>query len=328
MKLRISSVLILLIALLLPFSRQKPLVLDHNDDPFVFHLQKESLKIAQFTDLHLAFGFDANDRKTLKLISNITAETKPDLIVLSGDQTLSITAPARHRQLIRHMESLKTPWTFVFGNHEADYHKMERLLKVIFTMNTKYMYFKVGPLLENGGYGNFTINYLYEDNPFYNLYLLDSKAELKIPGSGRLFVYDYFSEAQVDWYHNKVMIDKINNIKSTVFAHIPLIQYADALLIENKDKVKGIIGERISHQEVDTGFFNAMVESTVSEAFFAGHDHLNNFTFEKDGIILGYGQISGYNGYGTLRRGARIIEIDESKMFKTYVVYEDLSYEY
>ena len=55
MKLRISSVLILLIALLLPFSRQKPLVLDHNDDPFVFHLQKESLKIAQFTDLHLAF---------------------------------------------------------------------------------------------------------------------------------------------------------------------------------------------------------------------------------------------------------------------------------
>ncbi len=327
MTLRSNSIFATLLALLLPFARRAPVVFVRDDEPFVFHLEKESLKIVQFTDLHLAFGFDKHDRQTLALITKITQETKPDLIVLSGDQTLSITAPARHRQLIRHMESLETPWTFVFGNHEGDYHKIEHLLDVIFTMKTKYMYFKVGPILESGGFGNFAINYLYEGNPFYNIYLLDSKAELNIPNSNKLFIYDYFSAAQVEWFKNKVMVDKVNNTRSTVFAHIPLIQYEEALLPENKDKMKGVVGEWISHQEVDTGFFDAMVQSTVSEAFFAGHDHLNNFTYEKDGIILGYGQISGYNGYGTLKRGARIIEIDETRKFSTYIVYEDLSYE-
>ncbi len=326
MKLKIHCVFALLFALLAPFASKPPIVYERDDEPFVFHLEKESLKIAQFTDLHLAFGFDKNDRKTLALISDITRETKPDLIVLSGDQTLSITAPARHKQLIRHMESLKTPWTFVFGNHETDYHKTERLLKVIFEVPTKYMYFKIGPILKDGGYGNFALNYYYEGNPFYNVYLLDSKAELNLPG--RIFVYDYFSDDQVAWFRNKVMVDKVNNVKSTVFAHIPLKQFEEAMLPENVHKMKGVAGEWISSQEVDTGFFDVMVESTVSEAYFAGHDHVNNFTYTKDGIILGYGQISGYNGYGTLKRGARIIEIDEAKNFSTYIVYEDLSYEH
>lgn len=329
MKLKYNTVFALLFALVLPFSRQNTDILMRDDNPIFFNLTNKSLKIAQFTDLHLTFGFDANDQKTFRLIKKITEETKPDLIVLTGDQTLSVSSGARYHQLTRKMEELKTPWTFTFGNHDGDFKKKEFLLKRMNKNNPKYLYFKSGPVLDKGGYGNFVIQCFYEDTPFYNVYLLDSKSKIKGHRPGKFFLYDYFSDDQVEWYRSKVMSDKENNVKSTAFAHIPLMQFKEALLSENSTFVKGHINESISYQEIDTGFFRAMKESTVAEGFFAGHDHLNNFTYEKDGITLGYGQLSGYNGYGKgVKRGARIIEIDEEQNFSTYIVYEDLSYEY
>lgn len=299
-----------------------------DDAPYKFSLDKPSLKIVQFTDLHLAYGFDANDRKTLKLIKDITLETKPDLVVFTGDQTLSISAPARYRQLIRHMEKLNTPWTMVFGNHENDFHSFDRIINAINTTPSQNLFFKLGPALNDGGYGNFSFNYYYDNNPFYNLYFLDSKTELKHKQTALdLSKYEYFSEAQVAWFKDKVTIDKGLNIKSTVFTHIPLVQYTKALEDPYESMIVGTRGEGVYSQGRDTLFYQAMKDSEVSTSIFVGHDHKNNFTLNYDGILLGYGQASGYNGYGNLNRGARVIEIDETQTLETYIIYGDLTCE-
>lgn len=326
MKLRIYTVFALLSTLLV--TKVPSLKINYSDDlPFEIALENESLKIVQFTDLHLTYGFDEFDKRTFALIKNITAEVKPDLIVFTGDQTLSISAPSMYRKLILYMEEFKTPWTFVFGNHDDDFHFFSTLLDSIFRVYTTHMYFKVGPELEDGGYGNFAINTTFGGVPFYNLYFLDSKTEQMTFNRVGVSKYLHFSNAQVSWFKDKVEADKLNNIKSTVFTHIPLVQHRLSLEEEHKDKVKGYQGESVYSQNIDTGFFQAMVDSGVSEAIFFGHDHLNSFTFTHEGITMGYGRISGYNGYGTLKRGARIIEIDETKTLKTYLIYEDLTYE-
>ena len=67
--------------------------------------------------------------------------------------------------------------------------------------------------------------------------------------------------------------------------------------------------EQISSQSKDTGFFDSMLTNGMSQAVFVGHDHRNNFVFTHQGIKLVYGRNSGYNAYGGLTRGARIIEI-------------------
>jgi hypothetical protein len=65
-------------------------------------------------------------------------------------------------------------------------------------------------------------------------------------------------------------------------------------------------------QDEDTGMFAAIVEHNKTKGVFVGHDHLNDFSVMVDGIYLAYGRITGFNAYGSLERGGRVIEISSS----------------
>ncbi len=281
-----------------------------DDEPFRINLQKEELNVLQITDLHLAFGIDYRDQKTFKLIRKLTEADSFDLIVVTGDITMSPQAPMLFRQFIRFMETLKTPWTFVFGNHETDFHTYSHFIKQI--KNTQYLYFKVGPYIPDGGVGNFAIEFFYQQHPFYKAYFLDSKAERKIytEEEGE---YDYLSLYQVAWYEQHVEQDTTD---SWVFMHIPLRQF-----IEVGDDLIGLFLERkVYAQGKDTGFFDAMVRHGRSKAVFVGHDHLNDFLFLNQGILLAYGRVTGYNAYGYINRGGRVIHVDSSGHMVTSII--------
>ncbi|MCX5775766.1 MAG: hypothetical protein NTV44_05375, partial [Firmicutes bacterium] len=147
---------------------------------------------------------------------------------------------------------------------------------------------------------------------FYNLYLMDSHTE-----DEPYYAYDYFRPAQIAWYESHAAADFANHVNSIAFMHIPLMQYteyADYTLVD------GAWGEAVCNQGVDTGFFAAVVAGRVTKGIFAGHDHLNNYSFMKDGVLLAYGNSTGYNGYGTTPKGGRIIEIDAAKTLTSYIV--------
>ncbi|MBE0700619.1 MAG: metallophosphoesterase [Acholeplasmataceae bacterium] len=309
-----KSVLLILFLLLIFFSacqKDTNVVTYSDDDPIILNMGNDVIKILQITDLHLTFGFDANDRKTFSLIEKLVKSDDFDLVVISGDMTLSITAPNLFSMLVKHMESLETPWTFVFGNHESDFHGYHRFIDQL--SNTEYLQFKVGPELVDGGYGNFIIQFEKDGQPFYRIYLLDSKAE-RSDYTEEEGIYDYLSEAQVTWYEQHVSLDVDDSI---VFMHIPLRQFIDPI-----DYIGIFDEDQVYAQGVDTGFFDVMVTYGKTKGVFVGHDHLNDFYVIKEGIYLAYGRISGYNAYGNLERGGRVIEIDSEAVMTSYVLLE------
>ena len=308
----------MLLASLLLYSCMSDGDMIYSDDaPIVVTSSDDTIKILQLTDQHLMYGFGDNDNRTLQLIETLATADEYDLVVLTGDQTMAPMTMRLYRILIEKMESLEIPWTFVFGNHDNDFCSYENLLWVIEQADTTYLRFKVGPELIDGGYGNFKIDFTYQGNIIYHAYFLDSKHEEEdyTEDQGE---YGYLSDAQVDWYTNHVVAD---TKKSVVFMHIPLRQFM--LVDETDTSYEGIFNEdKVYPQGIDTGFFDAMVDGGMSEAVFVGHDHLNDFSFMLDGVLLAYGRNSGYSAYGNLERGGRYIEISSVGTLITYIVLE------
>lgn len=279
-----------------------------NNDSISLKVSNDTIKILQLTDFHLAFGMSNRDRKTFDLIDNLAKSDTYDLIVITGDMVMTPQAPSVFRKLVKHMESLEMPWTFVFGNHENDFNDYSELLAQL--KGTKHLLFKTGPQMLDGGIGNFKIDFIYQNNVIYHAYFLDSKSERAVytPEEGE---YDYLSESQVSWYEDFVSHDLVESI---IFMHIPLRQFIDPIDYNGK-----FLEKQVYAQGVDTGFFDAMVTYDKSKAVFVGHDHLNDFSFIKDNILLAYGRNSGYSAYGNLERGGRHIMIKDN-IITTYVI--------
>lgn len=292
-------------------SNQEEIINYSDDTPFVLEMKSDTLKILQLTDLHLMYGVDANDRATFAAIRTLVQSDDFDLIVITGDMTMSISGPSLFSRLIEVMEELETPWTFVFGNHETDYSTYSDYLNRV--DDCEYLYFKVGPELEDGGYGNFRIIFNHDGNPFYTLYFMDSHAERAVytEEEGE---YDYLKTSQVEWAETHLTSDTTDSV---MYFHIPLRQYIDP------DTYIGTFDEDMVYaQGIDTGLFDVLVEQGKTKGVFVGHDHLNNFEFTMDGVLLAYGQISGYSAYGNLPRGGRVVEVNNLGVMNTYIIYE------
>lgn len=287
------------------------IVTTETEEPIRLEMTNDSLKILQLTDLHLRYSLNNEDIFTLNLVSRLVNSDTYDLVVFTGDLTLSPTGPAYFLQLINLMESLETPWTFCFGNHEDDYNEYQEFIDVI-PNDTEYLYFKVGPALEGGGYGNFVIEFTKNGVPFYDMILMDSHSEREnyTPAEGK---YDYIKESQVDWYNTIVSRSTVDNL---VFMHIPLRQFLDT------ENYVGEFNEYVCPQGRDTGLFDAFVNYGKTKGLFVGHDHLNDFLLEREGIILAYGRNTGFGGYGEIERGGRVIEVSSSQEISTYLILE------
>lgn len=293
-------------------STEAPTTEVDNDPPLVIEMKNDSLKILQLTDLHLGNTSPTVAEQTLDLVTSLVNSDTYDLVVFTGDQTYAYTqAPYYYQQLAETMEACKTPWTFVFGNHDNAYNDYMDLINAI-PNDTEYLYFKIGPELEGGGYGNFVIQFTKNNIPFYEVILMDSHTQREefTPAEGR---YDYLKAAQIEWYESKVSKSTVDNL---LFMHIPLRQYFDA------SNYIGVFNEYICPQGVDTGMYDAILAYGKTRGLFVGHDHENDFYFTKDNILLGYGRVTGFGGYGSLERGGRVIEISNNLEIETYIILE------
>ncbi len=283
-----------------------------DNETIYLEMKHDSLKVLQLTDLHLTYGIDAYDRATFKLIERLVKSDDFDLVVISGDISLSPLGPWLFHKLLTTMESLKIPWTFIFGNHETDYNSYQDYLTLI-PDDIEYLQFKTGPDLEGGGVGNFVIEFQKDSMPFYQIVLMDSHAE-RDDYTEEEGIYDYLKTSQIDWYETKMTEAVVDNI---VFMHIPIRQMMDTtgyIGIFNEDKVYA--------QGKDTGFFDSCVNYGRTKAMFFGHDHLNDFYVVQEGIILSYGRITGYSAYGNLERGGRVIEVLDNQNIVMSLVLE------
>ena len=306
------------------------------------------IRIAQFADLH--FGTEGNSyhnnrtERTKAYMQYIVDTQKPDLIVCSGDNIMS-TGVEGLKEFVTLMESYQTPWTFVFGNHDAEgttagYDK-KSLSHYLDICKTEYLLYDSGYVeTANNRYGNFSISVLSSDRTklIGAVILLDGGTY-----NGKISSYDSITEGQIAWYRGE--IDKLNalytgegTMPSVVFSHIQLPEYFEAFKAARLNKgASFVIEQKVSGADVNeirtggptnvnTGFFDAMKEKESTVAFFCGHAHTLDFQVEMDGITLGFGPQTGFSTLfpdNDLLRKTYIYCLEENFEFTTVVCEEE-----
>ncbi|WP_136605718.1 metallophosphoesterase family protein [Paenibacillus dokdonensis] len=288
--------------------------------------EDKTFTILQLTDMH--YGKDQEedrekDAKTKELVERVIASVQPDHIVLTGDMIWSHGVPApkdSFRRAIAPVVASGIPWAAVFGNHDAEAGVTREELLAIQQEHDQCL--SVAGPDEINGIGNYTL--IVKDRAgtceSAALYFFDSGIEAPEHIGG----YAWIHPDQVYWYTQQSQQIAARNggpLPALAFLHIPVPEYNEAW---SSEQVTGVKEENVECAKINTGLFGAMVHMGDVMGTFAGHDHDNDYTGEVHGIRLCYGRVTGYNTYGKLQRGARVIRLHEGKRgFETWIVEAD-----
>lgn len=291
------------------------------NEPLYFH-PDSSFRIVQLTDLHITNG-GAEDRKTLDLVGKILDWEKPDLVVLTGDiiEGKRCADPAKSwLRAVEPIERRSLPWASVFGNHD-DEGVLSRSELMRVQQSCEHCLSEFGP--ENiPGVGNYTLTVRNApDNSIGAvLYLIDSNSYARDGLEG----YGWIEKEQIDWYLTNAadftsQSPDGNPMPAFAFFHIPIPEYND---VWNQGNCKGEKNEDVCAPAINTGMFKAFCQAGDVVGVFVGHEHINDFEGDLNGIRLCYGRGGGYGTYGKkgFRKGARMIEIRSGdRDFKTWI---------
>lgn len=276
----------------------------------------KTFRIAQFTDIHWDSNIPEVCDRTIELLQNVLAAEKPDFVVLTGD--IVTVSPARDGWLriagVFEQEGL--PWAAVLGNHDDETDLSRSQIFELLEGLPGFMGEK-GPV---SGAGNYVLQVKGHQNERTSalLYFIDSHAYTQIPGAG---TYDWFRFDQIEWYRkqSKSFSEKNagNPYPALAFFHIPTPEYKEVM---DKPFAMGVKNEDVACGVLNPGMITAFIEMGDVMGTFVGHDHVNNYIGIYHGIALAYGQKTGFNSYGDLPKGARIIELhQDERSFNTWV---------
>jgi len=234
---------------------------------------EKTVTILQITDTHI-YGDSKQDKLTAQLLDNLLQQTKPNVLVLTGDNIESKNCSnflEAMTILLKPAIDRKISWVYVPGNHDAEMPEQWQrldLLKVFSLPNcltrdwtTFDGVIKVGPV---------------------RLYLIDSNDYI----GNNYKEYDFIHPDQVE---NFLRLPKDPNCElGLVFFHIPLCEY------ENAKILVGVQDELVCSSKHNSGFFDAMLKRGDIHMASVGHDHLNDFVSEFKGVWLAYGRNSGF----------------------------------
>ena len=280
-------------------------------------LKSTNFRILQLTDLHFHnYPFSDNDEKTLINIQRTVKTAQPDLIVLTGDIIFSPEVPdpsGTIKKIAEFFNQYDIPIALTYGNHDSEKYISRKEL-ILMEKHFNNLAHKKNEMIVNGKlFYNLEIKSLKDEIP-HVVYLIDSGDYAK---ESNVF-YDYIEPSHVAWldYVNQKYEDSMTNV---CFTHIPLIEYDEA----QDNILEGHHNEDISSSEVNSGLFSVMLKHQNLKAVFCGHDHDNDFVSERFNKTLAYGRVSGFNCYGGLPRGGRIIDLDEDNDIVTSIIEYD-----
>ena len=285
----------------------------------------------------------AQGARTVRAMETLIDATKPDLVLLNGDNVAGFTCKEMFEQqlaeLVSPMEKRRIPWAHVFGNHDQTPEVSKKEQEAVYE-SYSWCVSKAGPE-ELPGSGNYFLPILNEnDDPVFGVWGIDSQQDFKTqtvpldyPGDLYWDVlmpspivsysdYDFIRFEQVMWYWNtSVELERLygRKIPSLMMFHIPLIEFHAMLRNAGRTQLRGEYNERVSASEINSGIFAAAFQRGDVKAMFAGHDHINTFDGVYAGIHMGFDGSIGYDAYGTREndpghdrerlRGGRLFDI-------------------
>lgn len=318
------------------------------------------LQVSDAQDMHIP------RRGMFKMLNKIYDEINPDMIVLTGDNILGNhinDAPIGNRQnvktkagtlkrmkkalgyLLNPIEKRKIPFAFVYGNHD-DRNCITKDEQAAIYGGYDYCipYNTENKNIDCDTYNVPVFNSTGE-KVAYNIWLMDSAGYDKENDA----CFEFVKPEAVEWYRNKsIELEKENGapVMSLMFQHIPVPQTKE--LFEacnaedkgavkcrdgnyyrlNQDKANGFAFEYPETTSEDFGQLDALRERSDVCALVFGHDHINCFTAEIDGVNIVQSPGASFRSYGNMvSRGVRVFEIDEkdTSTFSTYTIsYFDL----
>ncbi|SDW78372.1 metallophosphoesterase family protein [Paenibacillus sp. CF384] len=278
-----------------------------------------TFSILQFTDMHIQDG-SKKDVQTLALIDQMIADQKPDLIVLTGDVIASYDIADQEgafRLAIAGVVKSGIPFAVVYGNHDSEKGITRQRLNQILREHDNNL--SVDGPEDIYGIGNYvlTVGGSASSEDAAALYFFDSGDYAPESVGG----YAWIQPNQVEWYRHESLALRARNAGRTLpalaFFHIPIPEYEQVCHLGT---IQGIKGEAVCCPKLNSGLFTAMLEMGDIVGTFVGHDHDNDYVGRFHGIQLCYGRVTGYNTYGKLERGARVITLIEgSREFETSV---------
>lgn len=301
----------------------------------------EPIKVIAFTDTHLDAKKEKSTVTFNYIIKNIEAE-KPDLVVFVGDNITAGFNKLRTKEFVRTMETLNVYWAAVLGNHEGDNIwslTRERMMKEFAKGEHCLIDPSVKHTADGGevyGVGNYVINLADSNGNIYqSLFFIDGGSYMSEEDLVKYDAefedkdhndYDYVKPSQIQWYMENVEgIAAVNGgkVNSVVFDHIPLPEYEiayneitgeteattdtpDCYGEANENGTVLLTGQRrekICYSGHNSGLFEAILEEGSTKLFVAGHDHINDFIVEYQGVKLMYNVPSGYSSYNLYTKG-------------------------
>ncbi|MBQ2945387.1 MAG: metallophosphoesterase [Clostridia bacterium] len=292
------------------------------------------LKIAHFSDLH--FGTEgksyhnADEARTVAFMDYVVETQKPDLIVLGGDNIMS-TGVEGAKKLVALMDKYRTPYIFVFGNHDAELFgeglSKSYVSSYLESCGSPYLLYKSGytDSSSENRYGNYSV-------------LLKDVASDRLLGAFLIIdtgVYDYskgvyqeITDGQTDWYRGE--IERLNVIfkkhggngviPSIVYGHIQLPQHFEAYKSAVNGNAKFVyhqdikISDRMAASEGGNSgdFFTEMKHLGSSKGYICGHMHGLTFHVRTDGITLGFCPQSGVPSKNASKRSTFVYTLNDS----------------
>ena len=275
-----------------------------------------TFKIAQFTDIHWCDDSVEVCKRTLQSLQAVIDAERPDLNVLTGDIVTDHPALKGWKSIIAFFEKQNIPFVVAMGNHDGEFMSKDSIYTLL-TDSPMYVGVKGNHVT---GYGNMTIA-LHAGNGSDKvqnvIYLIDSNDYAANTIFGH---YDWIHFDQIDWYRRESDRFAAKNggkpVPSVAFFHIPLMETDHVVGLPD---TFGNAKERFG-KGINSGLFASMLEKGNMVGVFAGHDHMNDYVGIRSEVTLGFGRCSGWGAYGTLERGARIVQLREgSRHFDTWI---------
>eukprot|EP01132_Coremiostelium_polycephalum_P010770 gene10770-13187_t len=271
------------------------------------------------------------DKNSTRVMKTILEIENPDLVIFTGDiitgNNILNNASIYWMEALKVVMGMGIPWAVAFGNHDdlASGAGGTRSDLMAFDINLG-SFSQFGPNNIPG-----ISNYHLE---IYDMFLDEVQAVIWIFDSGDIscvnntasYCNTYITEEQVDWYLSEAsfLYELTGPVWASAFFHIPLQEY---MTVWNKEICFGTNNDSISCQPTNTGLFDAFQKIGDVKLVSVGHDHGNDFCGKLQDIELCFGRHSGYGGYGTWERGARVIELfktpfESSISYSTWITYE------
>lgn len=301
---------------------------------------------------------EAKSLNTLNTLSEAIKRTQPDLVVFGGDNIGGHWDEMTDEYVLWCLDKIigtvalyNVPLAVVFGNHDAQNEHISKLLsrEVQMTLYMDYPNFR-GCYNEADVYGcgNYHLPVLsYDgDEVLWNIWCIDSNDYAHGP-DGAQITHDEnrVFDSQLQWYEATVQAEKEKfgrTVPAVLFQHIPVVQVFDFIeecdesICDYQHKGKfyrakdgaiksGQLREKPCPSYGSRAEFETWKRCGDIKAAFFGHDHINSFCFEKDGIELYQTIGCGYETYGK-EHGGRLITLFKDGSYETETVVIEKKY--